>query len=1097
MYPFGSMDVEVTINKLRARFLKQSSEKDQLNRIIKPYGEINDTVLQLYKGDDGSNLLQSLDSPPIAGSYIKQSRATGNYISGTGSKLFSNSQNNTMVSLVEEEEEGLGLRPNPSIMKVPSVKKNNSSPDISEKSRSRTQSIIADTSSLKNKMVHSLHRRGSDLSLQRSTSRASEKLKTVKKSGLRLSRLFRSSSNASKDSKGSGAGKAIFISGRSRAGSLKKPALNLYDHFLYTHEGLNNLEDDDDDDDDKYEYDKGAVVNFFGKEKRNNNSSSSLTLDEKAKSAKRNTFLENFPLNPHNILQSSDTVGSNDSGEKRNKVNKVQNKKNKQNENTALTAAAAAAAENDTTSSYIESYLNQPDLKPFDQPNEISTSSPSKLRGISSHLNDRVSVSNFNSPNLLIDGGDESNGIHDDVSSYGESLLDSDFSGDDFESSQVPSSELSSMTFDSHDIPSNSIPQSRTMAMYHSADESKLDNELDKATKLLHMANRAHREVLSQSVPKDAATNSSKRTLSSSQSEQRANGSTHHRNSASTTFSNRSRHLKPINGHRRTSSNLTETSIDEDDEVDDSKQEEPELVIEKVDVPSSKNKSESALSAMFNKDKVTQMNPLEYFSGVSAVKELPRNSLKLDVYIQDSKAYKRKPFTIAVKKSATVFEVLGYSLYCYSTEFKPPDSTGELSPDEIVNPNYFTLKIVDEDGEPFEDNFGVLERTQKIDTVFDNEVVICHVTNDEQFKMNEKETPLPAVMKDTGVVQEQPDNSPHINQLSYYKSILPANSLQPSNTGSNIVTIKVFLYPNLNPQFNFTNIKVPVSSKINEILVSYCKLKNLDPSDYVLKLENRDLILDLNDYITSLDGNYKLEVLKKRDARTKKFDRMKATNQPVLQTIQSTELTPLTLTMANDNRFMQKNREDEEAKEAVKEETGEGKTTSTTKSLFNMSKHNHTSSASGFFKLKNTSKTSLKSGKLGVTSKRSSSISGNTSYKDLFTGSYYKYKVWRRQQMSFINKHERTLVIDGDYVYISGPDGDLNWTHENVKTKSFHVSQITLVKRSKRVPEYFKIFVHRPDRERRYYFEAVSAEECVEIITRLQNLIRVYRMNQR
>ena len=335
MYPFGSMDVEVTINKLRARFLKQSSEKDQLNRIIKPYGEINDTVLQLYKGDDGSNLLQSLDSPPIAGSYIKQSRATGNYISGTGSKLFSNSQNNTMVSLVEEEEEGLGLRLNPSIMKVPSVKKNNSSPDISEKSRSRTQSIIADTSSLKNKMVHSLHRRGSDLSLQRSTSRASEKLKTVKKSGLRLSRLFRSSSNASKDSKGSGAGKAIFISGRSRAGSLKKPALNLYDHFLYTHEGLNNLEDDDDDDDDKYEYDKGAVVNFFGKEKRNNNSSSSLTLDEKAKSAKRNTFLENFPLNPHNILQSSDTVGSNDSGEKRNKVNKVQNKKNKQNENTA------------------------------------------------------------------------------------------------------------------------------------------------------------------------------------------------------------------------------------------------------------------------------------------------------------------------------------------------------------------------------------------------------------------------------------------------------------------------------------------------------------------------------------------------------------------------------------------------------------------------------------------------------------------------------------------------------------------------------------------------------------------------------------------
>lgn len=99
--------------------------------------------------------------------------------------------------------------------------------------------------------------------------------------------------------------------------------------------------------------------------------------------------------------------------------------------------------------------------------------------------------------------------------------------------------------------------------------------------------------------------------------------------------------------------------------------------------------------------------------------------------------------------------------------------------------------------------------------------------------------------------------------------------------------------------------------------------------------------------------------------------------------------------------------------------------------------------------------------------------------------------------MSFINKHERTLAIDGDYIYIIPPENGYHWHNESIKTKCFHISQVSIAKRSKRVPEYFKIFVNRPGGIKRYYFEAVSPQECVEIVTRIQNLLGAYKMNHK
>lgn len=99
--------------------------------------------------------------------------------------------------------------------------------------------------------------------------------------------------------------------------------------------------------------------------------------------------------------------------------------------------------------------------------------------------------------------------------------------------------------------------------------------------------------------------------------------------------------------------------------------------------------------------------------------------------------------------------------------------------------------------------------------------------------------------------------------------------------------------------------------------------------------------------------------------------------------------------------------------------------------------------------------------------------------------------------MSFINKHERTLAIDGDYIYLIPPEDGYNWHHESTKTKCFHMSQVVFIERSKRIPEYFKMFVNRPSGLKRYYFEAVNAAECTELVTRIQKLVSAYKMNHK
>ena len=457
-----------------------------------------------------------------------------------------------------------------------------------------------------------------------------------------------------------------------------------------------------------------------------------------------------------------------------------------------------------------------------------------------------------------------------------------------------------------------------------------------------------------------------------------------------------------------------------------------------------------------------------------------------------------------------------------------------------MDPNNFALHIVDEDGDPFEDNFGKLNRTATMASISDNEIVLCKVSETEKLQ-NEEETPVPYDVNGDVIeyaksvsskVSGANNEETTLNQLSFYKPMIGTNTEDLSKAGgnsSNILEVTVYMYPNVNPKFNFTTINVLVTGNINDILVKYCRMKGMDPNEYSLKVIGKNQVFDLNDTVLRLDGQNKVEIISKKEARKLQLEKIKPNlTKPQLPTIQSNDLTPMTLEPAPAFLTQEANNNDGAAP-ATEVPVQVNKLRKTSGKLKNLSKHSSGSSTGAnpsnvmgsanngipgtlpggnpgsFFKNKNTSRGSLHtpmqtyhnnhSGMLEYTPDTTSN--SNNNFQDLFSGAYHKYKVWRRQQMSLITKHERTLALDGDYVYIVPPEGKMHW-HENVKTKSFHISQVILVKKSKRVAEYFKIYVRRgPDDVKRYYFEAVSAQECTEIVTRITNLLNAYKMNHK
>ncbi|CAR26269.1 ZYRO0B05742p [Zygosaccharomyces rouxii] len=788
-----------------------------------------------------------------------------------------------------------------------------------------------------------------------------------------------------------------------------------------------------------------------------------------------------------------------------------------------VTSEGTKSDEQEEEISDIESYINEQDLDNLNLDatppmNEKSLSSKNEL-DITDNK-DVVTTDSLPEDENSFNYPDNS----DLVSSYGKSLLDSDFSGDNVFKPVDSATESNSILEDSDLQPetvSHSIPLSLDeYGIYHGQDDTTLDTAFDKAVlniKGLKPSNLKEKRQYGR--PNSRSTSISRHSNSSNA---KGKDTT---NSFMGASGDSNKVLKHVDSraqmHASVDSKAEKSATPASSAYNNKNPAKNDwLSVEKTTNFGKPKNHNSQLSSLFRK----KINPsksskdlLEYFSFVSGSKVPQFESTELNVYIEASKSFKRTPFNLQVRKSANVFEVIGFILFHYATEVEEKNMKDDgLKLEELQNPNRFCLKIVDEDGAPFEDDFGKLSRKKVIETLSDDEVVLCRV-GDAEMESNERETPVPfngggEVMNGTEVLKKDL-SSGALNQLSYYKPILGQDDANDNNGGnSKTIEVKVYIYPNTNKKFNFTNINVSVTSSINDILVKYCKMKHMDPNEYIVKIPEKKLALNLNDTVLRLDGNYQVEIISKKDARELNLEKLKPDiKKPNLPTIQSNDLTPLTLEPGTEYLKPEKVNEKSERENQSSAHRTLSKKKLAAKHKLGLSTPNSSTSSNnsvplgnGFFKLKNNSKTSLH-GSLSYYAPNRPLLAGtgvaagltDNGYQDLFSGAYHRYRVWRRQQMSLINKHERTLALDGDYIYIVPPENYLHW-HENVKTKSLHISQVILCKKSKRVPEYFKIFFRRgQDEIKRYYFEAVSPEECTEIVSRIQNLASAYKMNHK
>ena len=111
-----------------------------------------------------------------------------------------------------------------------------------------------------------------------------------------------------------------------------------------------------------------------------------------------------------------------------------------------------------------------------------------------------------------------------------------------------------------------------------------------------------------------------------------------------------------------------------------------------------------------------------------------------------------------------------------------------------------------------------------------------------------------------------------------------------------------------------------------------------------------------------------------------------------------------------------------------------------------------------------------------------------TQKQDLWgsTGNYKRYNVVRKQPMSFTPSHQRTLLMDGDYMHILPGETGKTLFDTSAKTTTVPFSMIVGCKTNRRHPKTFRVVVFREREKKRYDFEAQTVGEAGEIVEEIR-----------
>ncbi|CCE79453.1 Piso0_001517 [Millerozyma farinosa CBS 7064] len=537
----------------------------------------------------------------------------------------------------------------------------------------------------------------------------------------------------------------------------------------------------------------------------------------------------------------------------------------------------------------------------------------------------------------------------------------------------------------------------------------------------------------------------------------------------------------------------------------------------------------SNLSALIDsKFKNTDKNPLEYFA--FAASDGGNHKTEINIFVPPSNKPIRK---VTVNDNIAISSCIGYILLFL---YQIPSFKNEYEI-KYMNPNLWRLELVDEDGENY-GSFGILDRTRILRT-YNNpkELALCRVTDKQEMLRNEKQSKLPLEFKQALIDLEK--TSKNDESTSGYSVELSKSEIDNKVELKIIINLSGAKYTSHNNRI--IEFFMPIQATVGDLLRDVCNEHKMDSTKFCfrevqLQEKGKDKLSNIqlgdSNMMNSLSTNLNQGILsatkslKDSDSildLTSNTLELISKNNPDIQSnvvslsdpshlgITPSELTLTTPTMISPAKQL------------------EGKVNKTDKKD---KKHNgHMSkSKSTAQSIKNT-------------------IRSNNYLDNILAGKnpelptnintiYFKWTVWRRKH-TLINKIEKSLIIDGDYIHLAPSDIIVSnknqmdnpflnnssqtnahlhhlhhynysnyYTSSMMKTSSFHVTQIIKLKRyvNSKNPNHFKIVINKqldnpnPNTKdskikKKYDLEAVNSSECEEIIHKINWVLQVYKMS--
>ncbi|KAL2167570.1 hypothetical protein VTG60DRAFT_1116 [Thermothelomyces hinnuleus] len=479
--------------------------------------------------------------------------------------------------------------------------------------------------------------------------------------------------------------------------------------------------------------------------------------------------------------------------------------------------------------------------------------------------------------------------------------------------------------------------------------------------------------------------------------------------------------------------------------------------------PLSMVQPKSLLSAALNAKKTKPALPFDSFASLSGQGD--PNPIMLRIYAPFSNAPSR-PFEVLIRRTVhqgeggdrpvTVADLIGLSLWRYNEEKREPPL-----PSDKLNVNWWTLRMVEEDGE-IDDDFPPLERKKPLTsfTTVNNkanrarsnsrvyDIFGLAPASPEEFEENKRSTPQfeqeaageeedkdltprNTPRPDAGMhpPPDRPRENPLLNTAYRANTTMFADvpqSTQPTNVSSRGEKrlLRIHIHSSDIAPGQMITLDVSTDTWLAEVLDIACRKRQLDKANHVLKLPNSGTIVLLDRTVASLGNVTDLDLYRRRFA----------TDGPLMTgSLSSSSPRPH---LFSDNSSWTKGKKSKLmgthplAKEVAKQE------------------------------------------ELGVA----------TNYK--------KYTVWRKQPMRLLS--EKLFAIDGEYVHIMPASGG-KLAEGDGKSTTVHFSNVVGCKVSRKHPTNFKLVVYKSTESKRYDFVTSSAEYAAEIVAELKKGISPYR----